>query len=280
MRSSPEHRRLRFSFQINNVKDRSHLSGPTRLTPGGRRRRVSSRLDFSCQSPFSGLFSLSAEALKRRQKSHRGCRGCPLSVQCDSIELRNIAARLGKSKRRLRSLLRRPAPVSERGRLLSPRFRGCKRFYRRRGVNLRRSAQSAGSGVMRARRRAASKPAAARGRNAPNSQGAARSAAARSTPWPRPSTSPRALAPAAPTAAPIICTVGMAPAPRPRSSSGRLARMRRPMNDQQRPKPAPSNVAAPAVAKSGVRPIVTARAATPRTMQLAPARMKTACQRG
>jgi hypothetical protein len=47
---SPGHRRLRFSFQINDFKDQDRKNRPDRLAPGPRRRRLSSRPSFSCQA--------------------------------------------------------------------------------------------------------------------------------------------------------------------------------------------------------------------------------------
>ena len=46
---SAERRRLRFSFQINDVKDRDRLAGPTVLRPVAARRAVSSRPEIPCQ---------------------------------------------------------------------------------------------------------------------------------------------------------------------------------------------------------------------------------------
>ena len=52
---SPERRRLRFSFQFNDVKDRDRLSPAPLFSAGGRRRRLSRGPPFPCQSPVSIL---------------------------------------------------------------------------------------------------------------------------------------------------------------------------------------------------------------------------------
>ena len=46
---SAERRRLRFSFQINDVKDPTGVSGPTVLRPVAAKSGVSSRRRFQCQ---------------------------------------------------------------------------------------------------------------------------------------------------------------------------------------------------------------------------------------
>ena len=56
MRSSPERRRLRFSFQINNVKDPNRLSGPIRLAPDVGGGGYLSNLEFRVKSFFSKRF--------------------------------------------------------------------------------------------------------------------------------------------------------------------------------------------------------------------------------
>ncbi len=96
------------------------LQQPHRLTPGGRRRRVSSRLDLSCQSSVSGCFRLGPKPESKDKITPRPPEGLPHEVRCDSIELRKIVAKPTNSKRRFRLKLCSPAPVSERGRLLSP----------------------------------------------------------------------------------------------------------------------------------------------------------------
>ena len=54
VRPSPERRRLRFSFQINDVKDLTGLPAPPGIARRLRRRRLSSRLEFPCQAvPFT-----------------------------------------------------------------------------------------------------------------------------------------------------------------------------------------------------------------------------------
>ncbi len=52
---SLERRRLRFSFQFNDVKDRSWLSPAPLFSAGGRRRRLSRGPPLPCQSPVSAL---------------------------------------------------------------------------------------------------------------------------------------------------------------------------------------------------------------------------------
>jgi len=52
---SLERRRLRFSFQFNDVKDRSWLSPAPLFSAGGRRRRLSRGPPLPCQSPVSNL---------------------------------------------------------------------------------------------------------------------------------------------------------------------------------------------------------------------------------
>ena len=53
MRSSPERRRLRFSFHINNVKDPSRLSDPIPLTPDVGGGGYLSNLEFRVKSFFA-----------------------------------------------------------------------------------------------------------------------------------------------------------------------------------------------------------------------------------
>ena len=53
---SLERRRLRFSFQFNDVKDRDWLSPAPLFSAGGRRRRLSTGPPLPCQSPVSNLF--------------------------------------------------------------------------------------------------------------------------------------------------------------------------------------------------------------------------------
>ena len=50
---SLERRRLRFSFQFNDVKDRDRISPGPLFSAGGRRRRLSTGRPLSCQSPVS-----------------------------------------------------------------------------------------------------------------------------------------------------------------------------------------------------------------------------------
>jgi len=50
---SLERRRLRFSFQFNDVKDRNRISPAPLFSAGGRRRRLSRGRPLPCQSPVS-----------------------------------------------------------------------------------------------------------------------------------------------------------------------------------------------------------------------------------
>jgi hypothetical protein len=86
---SPGRRRLRFSFQINDVKDPDRLSPAPLFSAGGRRRRLSSDRPLSCQSAFSA-FATIPRNLRFGRKNHRGLpRGFPLT----SVAIR---LRLGK----------------------------------------------------------------------------------------------------------------------------------------------------------------------------------------
>ena len=80
LRPPPGHRRLRFSFQINDVKDPTGDSGPP-LTPGGGGAA-------SLPAPIRTVKLPSAPGPKSRleRKVARGRRGLPLSVLSESIE--------------------------------------------------------------------------------------------------------------------------------------------------------------------------------------------------
>ena len=69
---SPEHRRLRFSFQFNDVKDRDQEYWPRRLAPGGGERRLSIDAPPECQPALSGFFRLTGEPRFRRHKHGAG----------------------------------------------------------------------------------------------------------------------------------------------------------------------------------------------------------------
>ena len=83
---SPGRRRLRFSFQINDVKDQDRLPPTPPITPGGGEERLSSRRLPECQSILSDFF---APPLSRNlaQKTLGGRRGASL-IQSLAIRLR------------------------------------------------------------------------------------------------------------------------------------------------------------------------------------------------
>jgi hypothetical protein len=60
--SSQDHRRLRFSFQINDVKDPNRLAGPTVLTPGSGGGGYLVAPVFRVNRPFSGFLRSPAGA--------------------------------------------------------------------------------------------------------------------------------------------------------------------------------------------------------------------------
>jgi hypothetical protein len=86
--SSPERRRLRFSFQINDVKDPTGDFRPRRLAPGGGEGRVLVAPKFHVNRPFQALRSNPGQADFRAQKSLRAAEGLPSDVRSDSVEAR------------------------------------------------------------------------------------------------------------------------------------------------------------------------------------------------
>ena len=96
MRSSPGRRRLRFSFQINDVKDLSRLAGPTRLTPGvgGGGEIVASafrvnRLFRGRPGDLAGHVRLDQKAKTLRQ----GAEGVPLRLAVRRLSLPYVVDR-------------------------------------------------------------------------------------------------------------------------------------------------------------------------------------------
>ena len=87
---SPGHRRLRFSFQFNDVKDPDWLSPAPLFSAGGRRRRLSSGRPLSCQSVLSDFFATALDTRNLAAKIAAGRRGASLIV---SVAIR---LRLGK----------------------------------------------------------------------------------------------------------------------------------------------------------------------------------------
>jgi hypothetical protein len=75
--SSPERRRLRFSFQINDVKDPNRLCRPRSLAPrvGGGGYLVAS--NFRVNRPFQALSSPTAKAEIERKNHSRAAEGLP-----------------------------------------------------------------------------------------------------------------------------------------------------------------------------------------------------------
>lgn len=90
---SPGRRRLRFSFQFNDVKDRDRLSPAPLFSAGGRRRRLSSDRPLWCQSAFSGPLRQFREPRKLAAKTAAGCRGASL--------FKSVAIRLRLGKIRI-----------------------------------------------------------------------------------------------------------------------------------------------------------------------------------
>ena len=80
--SSPGHRRLRFSFQINDVKD---LPGVGQVHRYARRRRGGASLNARPGS-VNRFANYSRNAWKRAQKSPRGRRGLPHQSVSESVE--------------------------------------------------------------------------------------------------------------------------------------------------------------------------------------------------
>ena len=85
---SPGHRRLRFSFQFNDVKDRDWLSPAPLFCAGGRRRRLSIDRPRWCQPAISGFCDISEKPRIWPQKSPRAAQGLAPMVRSDSIEAR------------------------------------------------------------------------------------------------------------------------------------------------------------------------------------------------
>ena len=119
---SAERRRLRFSFQINDVKDPTGVSGPTVLRPVAAKSGVSICREVPCQSAFSNLFLAEAGANFRAQKSFRAARDNPQKSEAIRLEERRLETEVENCKRE-GSLLRRAVQLSsERGGLLSAVF--------------------------------------------------------------------------------------------------------------------------------------------------------------
>ena len=96
---SQGHRRLRFSFQINNVKDQNRSSGPTCLAPRRRRRRRFREPRTPCQPLFSEILQTEERTLQTAKNRRRKPRGLPLHQTGDSIEARKLRKPTRKSKR-------------------------------------------------------------------------------------------------------------------------------------------------------------------------------------
>ena len=125
LRLSPGRRRLRFSFQINDVKDPTGLPAPL-FFAGGRRRRLSSGRPLSCQSILSVFFGRPGHPGIWPIKSLGAAEGLPSCVRSDSTEARENTDPGEKIKgcfQRSTSISFRPRPG--RRRLLSGRPRGC-----------------------------------------------------------------------------------------------------------------------------------------------------------
>jgi hypothetical protein len=98
---SPGHRRLRFSFQFNDVKDRDCLSAAPLFSAGGRRRRLSSGRPLSCQSVLSDFFAGPWSPRNLAAKIAMGRRGASLMV---SVAIRLRLGKIARSKRKARGL--------------------------------------------------------------------------------------------------------------------------------------------------------------------------------
>jgi hypothetical protein len=86
---SPERRRLRFSFQFNNVKDPNNLSRPTALRPAPAKSGVSSRHPRLCQPASESFLGTSARAnpaFSRDKTFHPGLPRHPPKLKAESIE--------------------------------------------------------------------------------------------------------------------------------------------------------------------------------------------------
>src|SRR3990167_2728575 len=108
---SPERRRLRFSFQINDVKDRDRVSPAPLFSAGGRRRRLSSGRPLSCQSILSGFFAPPGKPGNLAQKSPRAAEGLPSFVRNDSIEGRNLTV----EREEIKAFIQGPGSSRRRG---------------------------------------------------------------------------------------------------------------------------------------------------------------------
>ena len=97
--SSQEHRRLRFSFHINNVKDPEPPQRPDRLAPCRRRRRRFREPRTPCQPLFSEISQTEERTLQTAKNRRRKPRGLPLHQTGDSIEARKLRKPTRKSKR-------------------------------------------------------------------------------------------------------------------------------------------------------------------------------------
>ena len=103
---SPGRRRLRFSFQFNDVKDRDRLSPAPLFSAGGRRRRLSIDRPLSCQPVFSDFLAgpgfpgnKAPVSQEFGRKNRLGPpRGFP-QVRDDSIEVREHTHLEAKIKR-------------------------------------------------------------------------------------------------------------------------------------------------------------------------------------
>ena len=95
---SLERRRLRFSFQFNDVKDRDRLSPAPLFSAGGRRRRLSSGRPLSCQPILSDFLLQSGEPEIRAQRSLRAAEGLPSQSVAIRLRLGNLATVGGKIK--------------------------------------------------------------------------------------------------------------------------------------------------------------------------------------
>jgi hypothetical protein len=78
---SLERRRLRFSFQFNDVKDPDRLSPAPLFSAGGRRRRRSRGRPLSCQPILSDFYLNLGKSEIRRKYRSRAAEGLPSLVQ-------------------------------------------------------------------------------------------------------------------------------------------------------------------------------------------------------
>jgi len=91
LRQSPGRRRLRFSFQINDVKDRDRLPPTPPVSPGGCEERLSSRRPPWCQPILSDFFC-TASFEEFGAKNAVGRRGASLNVSATiRLRLGNLA---------------------------------------------------------------------------------------------------------------------------------------------------------------------------------------------